>query len=250
LIEHLEFGYCSVISSSQFQGHIVHKHLITELLKGGDTYVRFQQKQAKYEATLDHEEDGGVNLEDEIFDDEEIEEVNFKAIEPDVAPGTPLCPATAGPYPPLPKGRCNSALSSDLVSTFDGISLSNGNSGASMVVNSPVLAPTMTSFHETRSTASVGQVPSTQSSTTSSTRTPKVWGSRDGKSTSSVLFPGAKATPVPSEFSIAVYDDNVEKEHGLNIMRTRFWDPMSSDFNPDRFYDAIIQKYHCPFICE
>jgi hypothetical protein len=228
----------------------VHKHLITELLKGGDTYVRFQQKQAKYEATLDHEEDGGVNLEDEIFDDEEIEEVKHKAIEPEEALSTPLCPATVGPYPPLPKGRCDSVLSSGLASTFDGISLNDGDSGASTVVNSPVLAPTMTSFNGSPATASIRQVSSTQGSTTSSNRTPKVWGSRDGKSSSSVLFPEAKATPVPSEFSIAAYDDNVEQEHGLNIMKTRFWDPLSNDFNPDRFYDAIVHKYYCPFICE
>jgi hypothetical protein len=220
--------------------------------------MRFQQKQAKYEATLDHEEDGGVNLQDDIFDDEEIDQVTFKAIKPDEEPGTPLSPAAAGPYPPLPssKGRNASLMSPDLASTFDGISLNDGDSGASTAVNSPILAPTMTSltmtsFRGPSSTASVRQVSSTQGSVnTSRTRQPKVWGSRDGKSASSELFPGAKPTPVPAEFSIAAYDDNVEQEHGLNIMKTRFWDPLSSDFNPDRFYNAIEENYSCPFICE
>jgi hypothetical protein len=228
----------------------VHKHLITELLKGGDSYLRFQQKQAKFEATLDHEEDGGVNLEDEIFDDDEIEEVTaFKAIPPDEAPETLFSSATAGPFPPLPsKGRSVSTVS-DIASTLSGISL-NDDSGASTAVNSSMLSPTASRGDSLRA-SSFHQVSSTEGSTiASSSRQPKVWGTRAGKSVSSVLFPSAKPTPAPSEFSIAAYDDRMEQEHGLNIMKTRFWDPMSSDFNPDRFYNAILSKYCCPFICE
>jgi hypothetical protein len=84
----------------------------------------------------------------------------------------------------------------------------------------------------------------------STARQSKVWGSRKGKSSSSVLFPNANPTPPPSEFSIAAHDDRMEKEHGINIMRTRFWDPVSPDWNPERFFDSIINKYHCPFVCE
>jgi hypothetical protein len=36
----------------------------------------------------------------------------------------------------------------------------------------------------------------------------------------------------------------------LNIMRDRFWDPLSSDWNPERFYDSVVNKYFCPFPCE
>jgi len=64
------------------------------------------------------------------------------------------------------------------------------------------------------------------------------------------LFPGAKPTPVTEDFSIAVHDDNMEQEHGANIMRTRFWDPVSSDWTPDRFFDVAISQYYCPFVCE
>jgi hypothetical protein len=42
----------------------------------------------------------------------------------------------------------------------------------------------------------------------------------------------------------------MEQEHGINLMRTRFWDPMSTDWNPEKFYDFVISKYHCPFVCE
>jgi hypothetical protein len=38
--------------------------------------------------------------------------------------------------------------------------------------------------------------------------------------------------------------------HGINIMRDHFWDPMSGDWNSEHFYDSIVSKYFCPFICE
>jgi hypothetical protein len=228
----------------------VHKLLITELLKGGESYINFQKKQAKYEATLDCEEEGGVNIGEEAFDDEEAKEFKYKAIEPDDTREMPLSPTTAGPYPPLPsKGRSVSTIS-DITSSLDGISL-NDDSGASTAINSPLLSPATTAIRANSLSASIRQVSSTQgSSTASGSRQPKVWGSRDGKSASSVLFSGVKPTPAPSEFSIAAYDDRVEQEHGLNIMKTRFWDPMSNDFNPERFYNAYNSKYYCPFICE
>jgi len=252
-IEHLEFGHCDVISASQFQGHIVHKHLITELLKGGEAYARFQQKTSKFEAAVDCEEEGGVNLEDTMFEDEGIEEVQFKAIKPDTPPDTPLSPAALGPYPPLPSqiSSASSSHSSDLASTLGGLSLS-GESETSTVVNSPISSPVAATFPAASlHRASVDQTSTTQGSTTaSSSRQPKVWGSRVGKTTSDVLFPGAKPTPVPSEFSIEAHDNRMEQEHGLNIMRSRFWDPLSNDFNPERFYDSVMSKYYCPFVCE
>jgi hypothetical protein len=91
---------------------------------------------------------------------------------------------------------------------------------------------------------------SAQGSSTS--RGLKVWSSRSGKSASTTLFPNAKPTPAPSDFSISAhdYDKAMDQEHGINIMRTRFWDPMSTDWNPEKFYDSVISKYHCPFVCE
>lgn len=91
---------------------------------------------------------------------------------------------------------------------------------------------------------------SSRAGSTSSGRQLKVWGDRHGKPASSTLFPNAKATPVTKEFSIAAYDEQMEREHGINIMKTRFWDPRSPDWNPERFYDSVISKYNCPFVCE
>lgn len=282
-LQHIELGHCEVISAAQFHGHIVHKHLITELLKGGEALARFQQKQAKYEAALDCEEDGGVGLEEEIFEDEGIEEVKYDALKPDTPPDTPLSPVAAGPFPPLPSQArttpphqfdfetvSNMAydLEADLVSlcgglSMDGISLS-GASAASIVVNSPVASPVAGDYiHSCFSIGSGRQAPSTVesaatgrqvsstigSTSATSNRQPKVWGSRSGKTTSEILFPAAKANPAPKEFSIEA-SDKTTKEENFNIMKTHFWDPMSSDWNPERWFDAILGKYYCPFTCE
>lgn len=226
----------------------MHKHLITELLKGGETYFRFQQKQAQYEAALDCEEDGGVDLSDALCDDEEIENIQFEAIKPDTPPDTPFYPASVEPYPPLPsQTRSVSLTQSKLASTLGDMSV-DGDSKTSTVVNSP--ATTICPAGSFRSD-SIHKVLSTQDSTAATgSRQPKVWGSREGMTTSNVLFPGAKSTPVPSEFSIEAHDNRMEQEHGFNIMRTRFWDPKSNDFNADRFYDVTLNKYYCPFVCE
>jgi hypothetical protein len=273
-IEHLEFGYCDVIPASQFQGHIVHKHLVTELLKGSEAYERFKQKTSKFDAAVDFEEEGGVELEDPLGDDEEMAEVVFKAIPPDASSAVPQAPSYDGvPFPPLPvPPKIAGGIEYEVASSFGGLSLHGSTNGdgefdVDTVVGSPVASPIATTFE----TASMLNVASRQSSSThgssvhndsarngssalgsSTSRGLKVWSSRSGKSASTTLFPNAKPTPAPSDFSISAhdYDKAMDQEHGINIMRTRFWDPMSTDWNPEKFYDSVISKYHCPFVCE
>lgn len=225
-IEHLEFGYCEVISASQFQGHVVHKHLVTALLKDSSAYDRFKAKQAKYDAaTGDFEEEGGICLDDPLDKDEEVEDVKFAALQPDLSNALPP-PPTAVPFPPLGShARAARYNIEEVASTVGAMSVNDDD--ASTVVESHSPAP---------QSASAGQ--------------PKVWGPRDGKSVSRTLFPNAKATPAPKEFSVAMHDEQMERAHGINIMKTRFWDPLSSDWNPERFYDSAVNKYNCPFLCE
>ncbi|KAH5047925.1 hypothetical protein HBI23_230290 [Parastagonospora nodorum] len=247
LIEHLEFGHCNVISQAQFQGHVIHKHLITEYLKGGEALVRFEQKQAKFEAAIDcDEQEGGVSLGDQIFDDEEIEDVKFQAIKPDTPPYTPV---HLGTYPPLPS-QMNSVgpTKSDISSLLDQLSMTADLEASATVVNSPVGLSTAATFPVGSSQGSSSRQVS--SAAASKNLQSKVWSSRDGKSASSALFPGAKPTPVTEDFSIVAHDENMKQEHGANIMRTRFWDPDSSDWTPDRFFDVAISQYYCPFVCE
>ncbi len=237
-IEHLEFGYCDVISASQFQGHVVHKHLVTALLKDGNAYARFQAKQAKFEAAHgDFEEEGGVCLDDPLGEDEEIDGVQFAAIQPEVSDTSPLL-AAAVPYPPLPSQAQASRFNiAEIASTIDAMSIRDDDE-TSTIVGSDSCAPQ--SAHGS----------SMDASSTSTGRQLKVWADRNGKSASSTLFPNAKSTPATKEFSIAAHDQQMEQEHGVNIMKTRFWDPQSPDWNPERFYDSVISRYNCPFVCE
>ncbi|OSS51762.1 hypothetical protein B5807_03370 [Epicoccum nigrum] len=236
LIEHLEYGYCKVISAPQFQGHVIHKHLITQLLKDGNAYARFQAKQAKFEAAHDFEDEGGITLNDQLKKDEEINDVKFAAIEPDVS--NMPSPDRHSPYPPLPsQARASYSNVDKVISTIGTISISSKDSANTITaVESPTYPSTGGNSKYAGSTASGRQL--------------KVWGERDGKSASSALFPKAKPTPVNKEFSIAAHDEQMERDHGINIMRTRFWDPQSPDWNPERFYDSVVSKYNCPFVCE
>ncbi|KAF1927554.1 uncharacterized protein M421DRAFT_101536 [Didymella exigua CBS 183.55] len=233
-IEHLEFGYCDVIAASQFQGHVVHKHLVTTLLKDGDAYKRFQAKQAMFEAAHgDFEEEGGICLDGPMDRDEEVE-VPFAALQPEIHV-TPI----HTPYPPLPsQARVSGYIVDEVASTIGTMSIDDEDNDNSTVEGA----------HSSATPSAYGG--SAYAASTSAARKEKVWVNRNGKSASSALFPNAKPTPAYEEFSVAAHDAQMEREHGINIMKTRFWDPMSADWNPERFYDSVIDKYNCPFVCE
>jgi hypothetical protein len=217
MVEHLEFGHCSVISSEQFMGHIVHKHLITELLKGGAVYERFLQKMSKFEAAQDFEVEGGVGLD---ADEQDARKIEYPSIKPEVKPETPV--SHPSPYPPL--ASSSQSMASDLSHTMGRMSLAAGSDSAT----------------------AVGSTKGDSEATSTTSRQIKPWGGRSSKT----LFSGAKPTPAPSEFSVEAHDKEMEQEHGINIMKTRFWDPLSIDFDPERFFEAVSQEYLCPFPCE
>ncbi|KAJ9665292.1 hypothetical protein H2201_004584 [Coniosporium apollinis] len=69
-----------------------------------------------------------------------------------------------------------------------------------------------------------------------------VWG---GKNAASTLFPDALPTPITPEWQDAF--DAQAAEQSQNIFRIRFWDPTHKDYNPERFYNRVIEQYCCPF---
>ncbi|CAN9119496.1 unnamed protein product [Alternaria alternata] len=263
-IEHLEFGHCEVIQASQFQGHVVHKHLVEKYLEDGPAWNRLQQKMSKYEAAIDVEEVGGVLLSDDPIDDSaDIEDVKFEAIKPDPSLEEPHTPVFSGHYPPLPtQSGFMPGVDMEVASMIGGMSL-NGDvdvdSDGSTVIRSPAASnfPTISPSPfgrdaiQSQHGSFVHDGSEVQgSSVSSSNHETKVWGLRKGKSTGSILFPNAKPKAPPSEFSVSAHDEAMEHAHGPNLFRDRFWDPMSSDWNPERFYDSIVNKYYCPFVCE
>jgi hypothetical protein len=213
--------------------------LVTTLLEDNFAYARFQAKQAKFEAANgDFEEEGGICINDPLDEDEKIGDVAFEALEPEISPA-PLPISAAGPYPPLPvHTRAARYDISEVASTIGAMSVIDYDDSSTVVgLGSPAPQSIYGSSTHVPTTSTTG-------------RQLKVWGGRDGKSASKTLFPNAKPTPATKEFSIAAHDEQMERDHGINIMRTRFWDPLSSDWNPERFYDSVIDKYNCPFVCE
>lgn len=207
------------------------------MLDNNSALARFKAKQAKYVAAHDDcKEEGGISLADGLDSDEAIEDVEFAAIQPDVQ-ATPAH-TIAEPYPALPTRPGTSGYLVDEVALSIGTMSVNDDDDTSTVIG------------DRSSVAPSAYGSSTYAASTSTAREEKVWVDRKGKPASSTLFPAAKPTPAPKDFSIAAHDEHMEREHGINIMKTRFWDPLSPDWNPERFYNSIMNKYNCPFDCE
>ncbi|ORY13178.1 hypothetical protein BCR34DRAFT_600102 [Clohesyomyces aquaticus] len=222
LIEHLEFGHCETITSSQFQGHIVHKNLISKLLEGGKDYEDFMRKISQYDAAIDKDDEGGVSL---GILDEEPTEVDYSEYESAIAPVVPeeslKIIAVPESYPPLPSQTKTTGVDLNLGSSMSKVTL--GEDDESTTVAS--------TFGESRISRT--------------SRQPKAWGSRR---TTSSLFPTAEQKP--QEWSISAHDQKDEEQHGINILKSRFWDPESVDYKPERFFNALNNTYYCPFPCK
>jgi hypothetical protein len=218
----------------EFQGCVVHKYLIAELLKGGPNYDRFMQKISKFDAAIDADEDGGINLIDQ-GDEDDARNVDFPPIQPDMSETVSISSWNMGPYPPLPS-QARSHAGSSINAEFD---LADRLRGVSVSAESDSAATSSTI---------VGTSPYFGGASRPAEKTEKPWGS--SRSAASSLFPNSKPTPVPSEWSVECYEKKMEEVQGINILTTRFWDPMSKDWKPERFYNPVTMKYQCPFVCE
>ncbi|KAF2269879.1 hypothetical protein CC78DRAFT_574752 [Lojkania enalia] len=215
-IEHLEFGHCADIPADQFQGHIVHKALITKLLDDSAAYSRFLQKVSHNCAAWDPEEGGGINL----IDDNEALKVEVKAIQPELVRKSVKESASELLWPLLPSQAIKAGQKMNFgTSTFGKASLNSESATSTNIAD--ILDP--------------------------SVETQKTW--KTGR-TSEALFPNAKPTPVRDDRSVQNHDNQQKEELGLNMLSTRFWDPTSIEWDPERFRHPAIDRYVCPFVCE
>ncbi|KAL5457996.1 hypothetical protein PMIN06_003569 [Paraphaeosphaeria minitans] len=203
-------------------GHVVHCHLVAKLLAGGEAHARFMQKTSQYNASLDQEEEGGVEVENVLEDDhEDARAVNHPAIQPECMQGDV---PHAEPWPALSAPDRTATRSSTVTSAMGRMSLGGTDAGSGS--------------HTRQGSAATTQNPRHQA---------KAWGGRSAKD----LFPQAKATAAPQkEFSIEAVDEKTKQAHGGNIFNTRFWDPLAKEWDPERFYNTMIEGYFCPFMCE
>jgi hypothetical protein len=186
------------------------------------------QKIPRFDAAIDHDDEGGVCLLDE--NNHEALNVRYEAIEPEVIKTDYENNVNAlGPYPPLPSKKLSEVDSeaSELVSLASKLGLSSDGDSESVTSERTARAD----------------------STISSPR--KAWENGEG---SKALFPhptsSVTGSTAPSEFSVEQHDHQMESVEGINLLNTRFWDPASRDWNPERFYDTVTQRYYCPFVCE
>lgn len=76
---------------------------------------------------------------------------------------------------------------------------------------------------------------------------PGPWSSLNG--TSKSLFPHATSTPITTAWATHLENTRDEEAHAdrNNMLRLRFWHPEHEDYDPDRLYNPLIERYCCPF---
>lgn len=91
----------------------------------------------------------------------------------------------------------------------------------------------------------------TASETTVSPNTPYTPPAWKTGSTSQALFPAAKPTPpTASDWQALIKNrqaDELQMSQGTNMWLNRFWDPSSEYYSRGNFYNALLQRYRCPF---
>ena len=256
-MDHLENGHCQKISAQQFAGHLQHKNIVNKLLKDPELLKNITSNAGFLDAARDDDIGGGVSLGGGLLEQDANEQdgvlLNIAPLEPEKHPDATNPPRLGESWLALKK-RHENEVEQDidvLSSRIGGISLGSsilagtidwskfrGSTNGSM----PPSACSKLGF--------TGSITSEESDTTQKASTTTAWG-HPGASTSAseVLFPGVKPTPVSFEWAqeLRKRDQAYELEHGVNLFRSRFWDPTSRDYKPQRFFNPIIEMYMCSF---
>ncbi|GME28800.1 putative C2H2 finger domain protein [Neofusicoccum parvum] len=253
LVEHLEFDYCTKISAQQFKSNIQHKNMVSKILENpeilGSKIFDFNVTDTDTTGGVALSETSGTNLldEDTQSNANPLESEGggsiMKPLVPDVKPRDLNGPRVGQRWPSLPTHSRDGSTTTDLSSSMAGISLA-GSSGS----RAPLYqgAPSDTYPTLSASTPSIPSSVSTEKPPKSGSATPNAWGG--SSSASSVLFKGAKKTPITNEWDAALHAKDEEHERGNsnNLLWMRNWDPTHKDYNPERFYNPVIERYLCP----
>lgn len=247
LVEHLEFDFCPKISAQQFRSNIQHKYMVTKILNNPEG---LNSKLFDFDVT-DTDSAGGISLVDSASTILDADDPNtpaagggsaMKPLVPEVKPQNPSAPRVGERWPTLPGHKDSSAT--DLSSSMARISLGGSSSGGAPLPHSGTpSAATRTPSTRTRSRPS--SVSTDTTAKDESTAASKPWG---GSSTSKVLFQGAQKTPLTNQWEKALQAKNeqYERENSNNLLWMRYWDPTHKDYDPERFYNPVIEMYLCP----
>ena len=232
MIAHIEKGQCKKIDHNDLQGHIQHKKIIRSILEQPErTIGKAPSEKAK---------------------------LRTQSLQMDTAPRLDDVALS----PPLVAPKPTNGASSNVAKEMDGLGANLAS--ISLAASSSVSAAQQTgnkSSHEPQTKRQPNQAsgpakpknnaPTNNKSSTGTTEANSDTVSTDKKqsswtaNSSTALFPKAKPTPVTDDWE-ATLEARQEQTQPQNMFRVRFWDPLSDDYNPDRFYDEEMEVYKCP----
>lgn len=65
------------------------------------------------------------------------------------------------------------------------------------------------------------------------------------------LFPNAKPNPEAQTFEEGLAARETQYDQRTNMFHSKFWDPNERSFNPEVFFNQVIERYECPYpACE
>ena len=269
LIAHLEQNKCSKIRAHEFRGYVQQKHVVNEIMKEPDAFVQnLQVNQAFAPKTdkpglvtdgtegQDQETEGGVPLMDQEDDAQKDGHVPLQA-EVDLidfnhsSQSIPLTRAKLETWPRLPGQSAPSQPSETTRSTTPSVSGTDISisANASDITSRRGGTKVYTESYSSLGSPAYGATSiddnedaASEATTTAESAVPRTaWA---GGQSSKTLFAEAKPTP-PSAEALARQD--AEASSGGNLFTTRFWDKNSKDYDVERFYHSVLEKYVCPF---
>ena len=237
LIHHFETNDCPVISRDKFAGYLQHKAIVARLLTNPELIGELESSNF-LDISNDPDVGGGVKLPRNVLDDDLSNEVLGSS---PLLPQQPTAPnsmlVTQQKFPELRAANPRSGPI-DLLTGVENISISTPKGLKSkplkLVANPlPICEDHAAFMQEVRS----GNADTAMSAWTSS-------------SSSKQLFPDAKPTPVTADWQ-TVIDAKKEHDHKSNLLAYQFWNPAHRDYNPERFFNPVLEEYRCPFpVCE
>ncbi|KAF2165236.1 hypothetical protein M409DRAFT_67484 [Zasmidium cellare ATCC 36951] len=240
MIVHIEDNGCSEIRPHELFRAICHKFVVKQVLRAPDKFKLSQVPAgpagpAVTDGTETHDQDdGGVSLLDQ---EDEAQLAGYKPLSSSsdymstASPTPSRASMNVRPAPPS-QASLTQSMRNMSITTATPRSVS-GTSAGSYDQSYPYLAP---------DTSGAVQV------WASSSGKPSAWGT--SSNASKKLFAKAQPTPLQAGDWNAVLAQREEEslaDDGKNLMKARWWDPSSQDYNPDLFKDESTGVYTCRF---
>ena len=185
------------------------------------------------DAAKDTEEGGGVNIPDLLNDDDDKTIGEASLMEPLVPDSTSSATMLAEQqkWPIVTTARrAPTQASVELTENMGKLSVKYG-------------VPLSTQPQEQQVDANPWPLPQDYKMKDKLPQKPVPWASG---ATSKSLFPGARATPPAADWEHRLKEKE-EKDHKSNFLHLQFWNPTHEDYDAERFYDPMTEKYKCPF---